>query len=426
MGSSNIYRLWQAATKDPSYNALDMTSTESTVLRPKTNDTGSYHLGDGTYNMDFKWWAAAAKYVLFDVGSAIVTIEDVDVKLGDNDSLQFGDATGGDVSVVWDGSNLQITPATDDTGIIAIGNGTKDIDFKWYGGVSTSYFWLQVNPGYPRMDLVSMSLYIDDGAVALGYGDRVYFGDSSDTSLFYRSSGLNYLAGGPYTGLWASAPSEAVAEWNQKSFKFEDDFIKWTPAATEWVVTEDDAACTQAISTTAGGVLLLTNKATTDDNAQQVQWATLPFTLAANKHLWFEARVRFAARKAGADSEIDWFVGLAAIEDITGVADNLPASCVGFLCTEGANTYSFNMSKSGTHTGTVAAVGTLGTAWFTLGFFVNGITNATPYIDGTAGTAATATVPDAIPMCPLFMVRNGDATITQTMEIDYVKVVQLR
>jgi hypothetical protein len=29
-------------------------------------------------------------------------------------------------------------------------------------------------------------------------------------------------------------------------------------------------------------------------------------------------------------------------------------------------------------------------------------------------------------LAPLFMVRNGDATTTQTMTIDYVKVVQLR
>jgi hypothetical protein len=54
------------------------------------------------------------------------------------------------------------------------------------------------------------------------------------------------------------------------------------------------------------------------------------------------------------------------------------------------------------------------------------VTSITPYVNGVAGTAATATICDDESLAPYFLVRNGDATTTQILDIDYVKVVQLR
>lgn len=109
-------------------------------VRPVADDTGAFLVGDGTTDMDFKWFGGAStKYVLMDVGNVLLQLEDVDLKLGDTDILQFGDASGGDVNVTWSGSLLQISPATDDTGSINIGNGTADIDFKVFLGTASQY-----------------------------------------------------------------------------------------------------------------------------------------------------------------------------------------------------------------------------------------------------------------------------------------------
>jgi hypothetical protein len=84
-------------------------------------------------------------------------------------------------------------------------------------------------------------------------------------------------------------------------------------------------------------------------------------------------------------------------------------------------------SKGGVNTGAVAGVHTLVTAtWVKLGFLIDGLTSCTPYVDGVAGTAATATFCDDEALAPYFLVRNGDNVTTQILDIDYVNVVQLK
>lgn len=61
------------------------------------------------------------------------------LRLRDNYQLKFGDAATGDVYAAWDGSALNILPAVDDTGAINFGNGTKDMDVKFFLGTTTEY-----------------------------------------------------------------------------------------------------------------------------------------------------------------------------------------------------------------------------------------------------------------------------------------------
>lgn len=244
------------------------------------------------------------------------------------------------------------------------------------------------------------------------------------TFLQAQLTGVQALAG---TGMWADCPpptnpNPAVA------FEFFRDFNEDEIGATGWVVTEDDAACTQAVADALGGTMTLTCKATTDDNACQIVWAQETFKLTVGKKLWFEARIKSAS---GDMVNSDWFVGIMESEDMTGVADNMPANGIGFHKEDGAATFSLSTSDNGTNIQS-AAVGTIVDAtWIKIGFlFDGGATGAgtiTPYINGTAGTAiTTATYATMAEMAVLFMVRNGDATTTQTLVIDYVKVVQER
>jgi len=92
-----------------------------------------------------------------------------------------------------------------------------------------------------------------------------------------------------------------------------------------------------------------------------------------------------------------------------------------------AGTMALTCSKGGTNTGAVAAVHTLvSTDWVVFGLLINGVTSVTPYINGVAGTPATATIPDDQLLGPYFLVRNGDATTQEILDVDYVRVVELR
>jgi hypothetical protein len=140
-------------------------------ISPAADDTGTINIGDGTTDIDFKVFLnGAAKYVVFDVGDSLLKLEDVDLKLGDGDILQFGDAAGGDVSINWTSAILQITPAADDTGTINIGDGTTDIDFKVF---------LNGAAKYVVFDVGDSLLKLEDVDLKLGDSDILQFGDAS-------------------------------------------------------------------------------------------------------------------------------------------------------------------------------------------------------------------------------------------------------
>lgn len=266
------------------------------------------------------------------------------------------------------------------------------------------------------------------GTAYMGLEDDAYieFGTGNDVRISWNGT---YLQSGLVTDLWANAPSEMDPNPAVKHSYF-NDFRHLTldyDATNDWTMTEDDAACTQAISADAvNGTLLLTNKATTDNNGQQIELQQESFKLAAGKPLWFEVRIKCAA---GA-TEIDWAVGLIESEDLTGVADNMPANGIVFHKDDDDTNIDISSTDNTTNLQT-AAVATATTGWVRLGFYFDGgatgAATITPYVDGVAGTPiAAVTYVTMAELAVAFMVRNGDNVTTQTMEIDYVKVVQLR
>jgi len=128
----------------------------------QVNSSGQIHFGVDDTGLDVKFFGAtASSYMLWDESADQLVFDAADLQLGDSDILKFGDATGGDVSVNWTGSLLQISPAADDTGSVNIGNGTADIDFKWFGGAAADYVLFDVGnksltvAGDARIDLSS-------------------------------------------------------------------------------------------------------------------------------------------------------------------------------------------------------------------------------------------------------------------------------
>jgi len=171
------------------------TDDSATILqwRPETDDTGYLAIGDGTKDMDVKiFLSTAAKYALFDVGNVLFTLEDVDLKLGDNDSVQFGDASGGDVSISWNASNLVMLPVTDNTGAFEVGNdGTKSMDVKFYGATASSY--LLWDNSDDRLELDGADLNLQDN-------DILQFGDSQDVAITWNASLLLFTPATDDTG----------------------------------------------------------------------------------------------------------------------------------------------------------------------------------------------------------------------------------
>lgn len=66
------------------------------------------------------------------------------LKLLDNAELNIGNGSDtydpgvGDVTVKWDGTDLDIVPASDDE-VIKFGDGTSNFDIWWYGNIATAY-----------------------------------------------------------------------------------------------------------------------------------------------------------------------------------------------------------------------------------------------------------------------------------------------
>ena len=136
----------------------------ATILqwRPETDDTGYLAIGDGTKDMDVKLFLnAATKYALFDVGNAYLTLEDSDLRLGDNDELQFGDGaagSGGDVRMTWNATKLVMLPLVNDTGYFAIGDGTTDFDVWVTLGNATKYVLFDVGNDYLTLSNVNLKV----------------------------------------------------------------------------------------------------------------------------------------------------------------------------------------------------------------------------------------------------------------------------
>ncbi len=193
-----------------------------------------------------------------------------------------------------------------------------------------------------------------------------------------------------------------------------------------WI--QNAAVLTQA--DIAGGVGIITCGGTNEDSGQIILGALAGgggFFLAAGKHLWFEARIR--AGVVGA-AEFNYFVGLinpvnAAILADAGAA--LPNDdMLGFVARDTETDWSFVGDKASVEDYNGLSE-TVDSSWHYLGFYVNGITDVTVYVDRaevSAGAIATANIP-VTGLMPAIAVKAGTGA-AETIEFDYLMCVQLR
>lgn len=79
---------------------------------------------------------ATTDFLKLDQTNGRVELDNAELRLGDADELEFGDAA--DIKMAWDGTDFDILPAADDS-VIKIGNDTLSCDMWLYGDAATAY-----------------------------------------------------------------------------------------------------------------------------------------------------------------------------------------------------------------------------------------------------------------------------------------------
>ena len=373
----------------------------------------------------------------FDIGAQFAA----SVDMGDDVAIRLGASFDATITYISATDDLLFDGVTATASIIhRMGTDTSATDFQVQNDSAQAEFTIGGDGAISLGANAANTGTIDIGNVAAA--KQVNIGSSSsagvaieggvgavsataDTTIGLTSTGIMTLSGSQINagaGMWVNCPSEADPNPNL-AHRFFSDFTRTLEA--EWTITEDDAACTQATGDYEFGSVLLTCDATTDDNAHQIEWANETFQLVSGKKLWYETRIRCAS---GDVTNMDFFVGLQEAEDITGVADNMPANGIGFHKDDDDTNIDIASNDAGTPLEQPAVDTIVNNTWVRLGFLFNGGASGsatiTPYLDGVAGTAiSSVTYVTMALMAPVFMIRNGDATTQQTLEVDYVKVV---
>lgn len=176
-------------------------------------------------------------------------------------------------------------------------------------------------------------------------------------------------------------------------------------------------AGTLVMADRVGGWLYLTGggAATQGIQMQEEGCSYLP---AAGLDIWFEAEIELN----DAD-DIDWLVGLAEDDDDIWTAD--PTEIIAFRGDDGDLNIDFQVRDGGAGAQADTGVDVANTTAIRLGFWVQGITQVVPYINGTAYTAVTANIPTSV-VGVSFGMRDGATQANNTLRINWYRVLQLR
>jgi hypothetical protein len=202
-----------------------------------------------------------------------------------------------------------------------------------------------------------------------------------------------------------------------------------------WTALNDGATGTPAFQDAAGGIFNVVTAAA-DNDYSAYSSVTEPFKFAAGKKLWFEARFKVA--EATTD-ESTWWFGLTDTLTTGGMQANAAgplASYDGALwykTPETSMTINFESSNAGTQVTTADIATSVTDTWTKVAFYFDGTATTstiTPFYDIGAGwvkgTAQSITLSGLEEMHVVFGIKAGPTAAAETLQVDYVKCLQLR
>lgn len=242
-------------------------------------------------------------------------------------------------------------------------------------------------------------------------------GQYKNSNMYFRDNANSPAAG---TSLWETFPALPHLCDPSIAHVYFNDFHTANKATEDWILTQATAG-TGVAGVLAGGVFTLNAGATTDGQGPQIQLAGVDFFPAAGKHLWFETRLKVSHITG------DFFFGLAELDTtIFASSDMTTANHIGFSSFTGDGILLFDANKATVRANTLAAKTLVAATYVKLGFYINGVTDITVWVDNVANatTIATANIP-VLGLTPSFGV-HATGTDQAVVDIDYIKVAQLR
>lgn len=150
------------------------------VVLPAADDDGIV-VGDGTTDADLTWYmGAAGQQILLDASAATIDLEGVDLNLRDSDVLAFGDAN--DITVTWDGTDLIVEGAAQDS-VVKLGV-TNSLDV-WLSG-NTATDTIKFDSSAPDLTFNGVDISLEDS-------DVLNFGDSDDVQMRWDGTDFDVL-----------------------------------------------------------------------------------------------------------------------------------------------------------------------------------------------------------------------------------------
>lgn len=293
------------------------------------------------------------------------------------------------------------------------------------------------------------TIAVTGGYDAAGH-TSIVFSDAGDVAELYAihvgstlrwqvlsNRGWSPLSG--KSGLWANAPAPAVDP--SLTVEVFDDFHRGGISATAplplWDIITGAGGTNIFRTDVLGGVLNIVS-AGTDNDYHAIATPGTPFDLLNAKKLWFEARFRLSEATTNQSS---WWFGLTSSLTTGGMqadASGPLGTYDGVLIwkTEGLMTVlseTSNASSQATNT----TMGTFVTnTWTRVGFYVDATaTTATVTfytdLDGAGpmtafGTTKTLTRSGLVPMHLVGGLKAGPSAGAETLQIDYMKCLQIR
>jgi hypothetical protein len=208
---------------------------------------------------------------------------------------------------------------------------------------------------------------------------------------------------------------------NPDFFEISDDFVGIVLNATNtWTVVKDSGASVAIIADTTGGEVTLLSAATTDNDGASIQGNEI-FTVAADKDIFFETRI-----KCSDADQTDICVGLTVNFATNPEAMLTAADRIVFQVDDGNASINCITEKSGTATTTDSGIDMVDATYIVLGFSVNSANSVQFFINGALVATHTANIVDDENLTVAAMSLSGNATGTRATDLDYIIAAQTR